>query len=226
MSILGANYPRCNSCDAKKLVQTSDDDTYKGIHTCLRLSATSDFTRESESALSILKNSDSSTTTESKVTKNSSSSTTVTDNSSGVNCAKIMSGSVSMERWKRQMEDIRFPNLKLQLASSNEPKWEIVSEVAEDSSWNLSSSPLKTPQNEKECPSDLKESEKELDDKISKLHQLVAPFGKNEAPAVLLETLGHIRFLHGQIEALMTLHIKQGTLFEPQQQVDLSISRI
>ncbi|KAJ0700350.1 putative transcription factor WRKY family [Helianthus annuus] len=147
MSVIDADYlrgyNRCNICDAKKLAQRSDDETYKGIHTCLRLSV-----NESASALSILKNSD--------------SSTTVTDNPSGLNCTKKMSGSASIEKWKRQMEDIRSPFLKLQLASSYEPDM-IISEVAENGSWNLSSS---------------KEGEKELDDKITELHELVSPFGK------------------------------------------------
>ncbi|KAJ0513924.1 putative transcription factor WRKY family [Helianthus annuus] len=121
ISVIDADYLRCNICDAKKLSQRSDDETYKGIHTCLRLSV-----NESESALSILKNSD--------------SSTRVTDNPSGLNCTKKMSGSASIEKWKRQMEDIRSPFLKLQLASSYEPDM-IISEVAENGSWwNLSSS--------------------------------------------------------------------------------------
>ncbi|KAJ0883862.1 putative transcription factor WRKY family [Helianthus annuus] len=183
MSVIDADYLRCNICDAKKLAQRSDDETYKGIHTCLRLSV-----NESASALSILKNSD--------------SSTTVTDNPSGLNCTKKMSGSASIEKWKRQMEDIRSPFLKLQLASSYEPDM-IISEVAENGSWNLSSS---------------KEGEKELDDKITELHELVSPFGKNDATIVLLETCGYIGFLHRQVEALMTPCIEQGTPSEPQQQ--------
>ncbi|KAJ0561215.1 putative transcription factor WRKY family [Helianthus annuus] len=78
MSVIDADYlrgyNRCNICNAKKLAQRSDDETYKGIHTCLRLSVTTDSINESESALSILKNSD--------------YSTTVTDNPSGLNCTK------------------------------------------------------------------------------------------------------------------------------------------
>ncbi|XP_022011005.1 uncharacterized protein LOC110910703 isoform X3 [Helianthus annuus] len=127
MSVIDADYlrgyNRCNICNAKKLAQRSDDETYKGIHTCLRLSVTTDSINESESALSILKNSD--------------YSTTVTDNPSGLNCTK--NGSASIKKWKREMEDIQSPFLKLQLASSYEPDM-IISEVAENGSWNLSSS--------------------------------------------------------------------------------------
>ncbi|KAI3774473.1 hypothetical protein L1987_49029 [Smallanthus sonchifolius] len=186
--ILGAIYP---SCDAKKLVQKSDNDlsiwivTYKGIHTCLGLPE-SDSTCESESALSILKSSDSSTTIESElmILKNNGFSTTaeststITDNSFGLNFTKKMSGSASIQRWKQQAEEIQSPSLKLQLPSFYEPNPVIISEVAVNCSRNLSSS-TKTPQNEKQCPSPVLKARKEnMSDRITELQQLVSPFGK------------------------------------------------
>ncbi|KAG6718611.1 hypothetical protein I3842_04G160500 [Carya illinoinensis] len=41
-----------------------------------------------------------------------------------------------------------------------------------------------------------------LGDRITALHQLVSPFGKTDTASVLLESLGYIRFLQSQIEAL------------------------
>ncbi|KAI3803898.1 hypothetical protein L1987_32062 [Smallanthus sonchifolius] len=92
------------------------------------------------------------------------------------------------------MEDIRSPLLKLQLASSYEPDM-VISEV-EDNFF---------------C-------ENEMADRITELHQLISPFGKNDAAIVLLETCNYIRFLHGQIEAHTTPYIEPGTPLEPQQQ--------
>ncbi|XP_041018071.1 transcription factor bHLH68-like isoform X2 [Juglans microcarpa x Juglans regia] len=49
----------------------------------------------------------------------------------------------------------------------------------------------------------LKQVRKEkLGDRITALHQLVSPFGKTDTASVLLEAIGYIRFLLGQIEAL------------------------
>ncbi|XP_054780964.1 transcription factor bHLH68-like [Prosopis cineraria] len=48
----------------------------------------------------------------------------------------------------------------------------------------------------------LKVRKEKLGDRISALHQLVSPFGKTDTASVLLEAIGYIRFLHGQIEAL------------------------
>uniref|UniRef100_A0ACD5Z560 Uncharacterized protein n=1 Tax=Avena sativa TaxID=4498 RepID=A0ACD5Z560_AVESA len=41
-----------------------------------------------------------------------------------------------------------------------------------------------------------------LGDRVTALHQLVSPFGKTDTASVLLEAIGYIRFLHGQIEGL------------------------
>ncbi|XP_062218841.1 transcription factor bHLH68-like isoform X2 [Phragmites australis] len=46
-----------------------------------------------------------------------------------------------------------------------------------------------------------------LGDRITALHQLVSPFGKTDTASVLLEAIGYIRFLHGQIEALSSPYV-------------------
>ncbi|GAB2269387.1 hypothetical protein Dimus_004306 [Dionaea muscipula] len=48
----------------------------------------------------------------------------------------------------------------------------------------------------------LKVRKEKLGDRITTLHQLVSPFGKTDTASVLLEAIGYIRFLQGQIEAL------------------------
>ncbi|GMI78013.1 BASIC HELIX LOOP HELIX 68, PERICYCLE FACTOR TYPE-A 3 [Hibiscus trionum] len=48
----------------------------------------------------------------------------------------------------------------------------------------------------------LKVRKEKLGDRITALHQLVSPFGKTDTASVLLEAIGYIRFLQGQIEAL------------------------
>lgn len=50
--------------------------------------------------------------------------------------------------------------------------------------------------------SSLKVRKEKLGDRITTLHQLVSPFGKTDTASVLLEAIGYIRFLQGQIEAL------------------------
>ncbi|KAH6781622.1 Prolyl oligopeptidase family protein [Perilla frutescens var. frutescens] len=42
-----------------------------------------------------------------------------------------------------------------------------------------------------------------LGDRIKALHQLVSPFGKTDTASFLLEAIGYIRFLHGQIEVYL-----------------------
>uniref|UniRef100_A0ACD5YQH9 Uncharacterized protein n=1 Tax=Avena sativa TaxID=4498 RepID=A0ACD5YQH9_AVESA len=49
--------------------------------------------------------------------------------------------------------------------------------------------------------STVKVRKEKLGDRVTALHQLVSPFGKTDAASVLLEAIGYIRFLHGQIEA-------------------------
>ncbi|XP_044960955.1 transcription factor bHLH68-like isoform X2 [Hordeum vulgare subsp. vulgare] len=48
--------------------------------------------------------------------------------------------------------------------------------------------------------STVKVRKEKLGDRITALHQLVSPFGKTDTASVLLEAIGYIRFLHGQIE--------------------------
>ncbi|XP_011010531.1 PREDICTED: transcription factor bHLH68-like isoform X1 [Populus euphratica] len=48
----------------------------------------------------------------------------------------------------------------------------------------------------------LKVRKEKLGDRITALHQMVSPFGKTDTASVLLEAIGYIRFLQGQIEAL------------------------
>lgn len=50
--------------------------------------------------------------------------------------------------------------------------------------------------------STVKVRKEKLGDRITALHQLVSPFGKTDTASVLLEAIGYIRFLHGQIEGL------------------------
>ncbi|TVU32585.1 hypothetical protein EJB05_24321 [Eragrostis curvula] len=48
--------------------------------------------------------------------------------------------------------------------------------------------------------STVKVRKEKLGDRITALHQIVSPFGKTDTASVLLEAIGYIRFLHGQIE--------------------------
>lgn len=50
--------------------------------------------------------------------------------------------------------------------------------------------------------SPFKVRKEKLGDRITALHQLVSPFGKTDTASVLLEAIGYIKFLQGQIEAL------------------------
>ncbi|KAJ6348214.1 hypothetical protein OIU76_004645 [Salix suchowensis] len=53
----------------------------------------------------------------------------------------------------------------------------------------------------------LKVRKEKLGDRITALHQMVSPFGKTDTASVLLEAIGYIRFLHGQIEALSSAYL-------------------
>lgn len=55
--------------------------------------------------------------------------------------------------------------------------------------------------------STVKVRKEKLGDRITALHQLVSPFGKTDTASVLLEAIGYIRFLHGQIEALSSPYV-------------------
>ncbi|KAL9264905.1 Transcription factor bHLH68-like protein [Drosera capensis] len=56
--------------------------------------------------------------------------------------------------------------------------------------------------------SSLKVRKEKLGDRITTLHQLVSPFGKTDTASVLLEAIGYIRFLQGQIEALSSPYME------------------
>ncbi|KAL8139465.1 hypothetical protein V2J09_005486 [Rumex salicifolius] len=53
----------------------------------------------------------------------------------------------------------------------------------------------------------LKVRKEKLGDRITALHQLVSPFGKTDTASVLIETIGCIRFLQGQIQALSSPYL-------------------
>ncbi|GMI93788.1 hypothetical protein HRI_003048100 [Hibiscus trionum] len=57
----------------------------------------------------------------------------------------------------------------------------------------------------------LKVRKEKLGDRITALHQLVSPFGKTDTASVLLEAIGYIRFLQGQIEALSSPYLGTAT---------------
>ncbi|KAE8674116.1 bHLH133 protein [Hibiscus syriacus] len=57
----------------------------------------------------------------------------------------------------------------------------------------------------------LKVRKEKLGDRITALHQLVSPFGKTDTASVLLEAIGYIRFLQGQIEALSSPYMGTAT---------------
>ncbi|KAG0517439.1 hypothetical protein BDA96_09G089600 [Sorghum bicolor] len=59
--------------------------------------------------------------------------------------------------------------------------------------------------------STLKVRKERLGDRITALHQIVSPFGKTDTASVLQETIGYIRFLLGQIEALSYPYMGHGT---------------
>ncbi|GLT48552.1 hypothetical protein SLA2020_221700 [Shorea laevis] len=59
--------------------------------------------------------------------------------------------------------------------------------------------------------SPFKVRKEKLGDRITALHQLVSPFGKTDTASVLLEAIGYIRFLHGQIEALSQPYLGNGS---------------
>ncbi|CAI8619776.1 unnamed protein product [Vicia faba] len=59
--------------------------------------------------------------------------------------------------------------------------------------------------------STFKVRKEKLGDRITALHQLVSPFGKTDTASVLLESIGYIRFLHSQIEALSLPYLGNGS---------------
>ncbi|CAL9105145.1 unnamed protein product [Musa textilis] len=59
--------------------------------------------------------------------------------------------------------------------------------------------------------STFKVRKEKLGDRITALHQIVSPFGKTDTASVLLEAIGYIRFLQGQIEALSSPYLSSGS---------------
>lgn len=59
--------------------------------------------------------------------------------------------------------------------------------------------------------STFKVRKEKLGDRITALHQLVSPFGKTDTASVLLETIGYIRFLQSQIEALSLPYLRSAS---------------
>lgn len=59
--------------------------------------------------------------------------------------------------------------------------------------------------------STFKVRKEKLGDRITALHQLVSPFGKTDTASVLLESIGYIRFLQSQIEALSLPYLGNGS---------------
>ncbi|WVZ72935.1 hypothetical protein U9M48_021317 [Paspalum notatum var. saurae] len=66
--------------------------------------------------------------------------------------------------------------------------------------------------------SSLKVRKERLGDRITALHQIVSPFGKTDTASVLQETIGYIRFLLSQIEALSFPYLGHGNGNSMQQQ--------
>ncbi|PIN12246.1 hypothetical protein CDL12_15148 [Handroanthus impetiginosus] len=65
----------------------------------------------------------------------------------------------------------------------------------------------------------LKVRKEKLGDRITALHQLVSPFGKTDTASVLSEAIGYIRFLQGQIEALSSPYMRNGSTVHQQHSV-------
>ncbi|KAE9586750.1 hypothetical protein Lal_00004474 [Lupinus albus] len=57
------------------------------------------------------------------------------------------------------------------------------------------------------CPL-IKVKKEKLGDRIAALQQLVAPFGKTDTASVLMEAIGYIKFLQGQVETLSVPYMK------------------
>ncbi|KAE9616165.1 hypothetical protein Lal_00017464 [Lupinus albus] len=53
----------------------------------------------------------------------------------------------------------------------------------------------------------IKVRKEKLGDRVTALHHIVSPFGKTDTASVLLEAIGYIRFLQGQIEALTSPYL-------------------
>jgi len=70
------------------------------------------------------------------------------------------------------------------------------------------------------CQPPLKVRKEKLGDRITALHQLVSPFGKTDTASVLLEVIGYIRFLLGQIEALSSPYLGNESKSKRNQQSD------
>ncbi|KAK1327064.1 hypothetical protein QJS10_CPA01g01217 [Acorus calamus] len=66
----------------------------------------------------------------------------------------------------------------------------------------------KKPRFESSCASPIKVRKEKLGDRIQALQQLVAPFGKTDTASVLMEAIGYIKFLHGQVQTLSVPYMR------------------
>ncbi|KAI4377100.1 hypothetical protein MLD38_014786 [Melastoma candidum] len=85
---------------------------------------------------------------------------------------------------------------------SSECEGSISGGYSQKRSKNQSSSASSSSSPQADHQGNFKVRKEKLGDRITTLHQLVSPFGKTDAASVLLEAIGYIRFLQGQIEAL------------------------
>ncbi|XP_045804355.1 transcription factor bHLH110 [Trifolium pratense] len=80
-----------------------------------------------------------------------------------------------------------------------------------ESKASQSQTALKKPRSSSEprpsCPP-FKVRKEKLGDRIASLQQLVAPFGKTDTASVLMEAIGYIKFLQGQVETLSVPYMK------------------
>ncbi|KAL3840878.1 hypothetical protein ACJIZ3_025469 [Penstemon smallii] len=83
-----------------------------------------------------------------------------------------------------------------------------------NSSGGVTKKKARVQQSSPQQPAALKVSKEKVRDRITTLHQIVSPFGKTDTASVLSESIGYIRFLQAQIEALSSpymRHASEGT---------------
>ncbi|XP_066400775.1 transcription factor bHLH68-like isoform X2 [Miscanthus floridulus] len=95
----------------------------------------------------------------------------------------------------------------LDLSNTTVPAPELKNHHSDNSSEGNSAASDSAPkkarvQTSSSAQSTLKVRKERLGDRITALHQIVSPFGKTDTASVLQETIGYIRFLLSQIEAL------------------------
>nr|CAD1834410.1 unnamed protein product [Ananas comosus var. bracteatus] len=101
----------------------------------------------------------------------------------------------------------------LDFSHSKEGKRHLQSEQSSESNSTGTGSPFKKARVQASSAQSplIKVRKEKLGDRISALHQLVSPFGKTDTASVLLEAIGYIRFLQGQIEALSLPYLDSGS---------------